>query len=107
MLRPDPTSLVFVASPEPVDIVAAGRRALRADAAAFRAAVYLLRRAANLPLKQVAGRFGISQPWVSRIQSRIEQGETDRNLRRLLRRYNIPISPESPRGKHQYDSHIV
>ena len=37
VLRPDPTSLVFVASPEPVDIVAAGRRALRADAAAFAA----------------------------------------------------------------------
>ena len=38
VLRPDPTSLVFVASGEALDIVAAGRRALQSDAAAFASA---------------------------------------------------------------------
>jgi hypothetical protein len=33
----------------------------RRDGAGFRAAAYLLRRAANLPLKQVAGMFGVSR----------------------------------------------
>ncbi len=68
------------------------------DAVAFRAAVYLLRRAANLPLKQVASQFGISPPWVSRIQGRIERGEIDRGLRRLPRRFNLPIGPKPPRS---------
>ena len=88
---------VIVAVAETYDLAPAALLR-RSDAVAFRAAVYLLRRAANLPLKQVAGRFGISPPWVSRIQGRIERGETDRRLRRLLRRYNIPIGRESPRG---------
>jgi REP element-mobilizing transposase RayT len=69
----------------------------RRDPAAFRAAVYLLRRAANLSIKEVAGLFGISQPWVSRIQGGIERGDGVRGLRPLLRRFDQPIAPKPPR----------
>jgi hypothetical protein len=67
----------------------------RRDGAGFRAAAYLLRRAAKLPLKQVAGMFGISPPWVSRIQAQIERGPVDRRLRSLLRRFDLRTNPEA------------
>jgi transposase len=60
--------------------------------------VYLLRQAANLPLKQVAGRFAISRLWISRLQGRIERGEPDRGLRPLPRRFDLPIDPTPPQG---------
>jgi hypothetical protein len=56
-----------------------------------------LRRAANLPLKRVAGMFGVSQPWVSRIQGQIERGPVDRRLRALLRRFDLPSDPKPAR----------
>jgi REP element-mobilizing transposase RayT len=58
---------------------------------AFRAWVYLLRRAANLRLKEVAVMAGISAPRVSQIQREIEQGEADAELEQLLERYQLQI----------------
>jgi len=67
------------------------------DVAGFRAAAYLLRRAANLPLEPVAGMFGISWPRVSRIQDQIESGRVDRRMGSLPRRFNLR---DKPRGRH-------
>jgi len=53
--------------------------------------VYLLRRAANLRLKEVAVMTGISAPRVSQIQREIEQGEADAELEQLLERYQLQI----------------
>lgn len=58
---------------------------------AFRAWVYLLRRAANLRLKEVAALAGISGPRVSQIQQEIEQGEREPILDRLLASYKLKI----------------
>ena len=44
----------------------------RASQAAYRVAIYLLRRAANLPLAEVAALAGVSAPRVSQIQRGIE-----------------------------------
>lgn len=44
----------------------------RAAPEAWRAAVYLLRRAANMPLKDVAARAGVSQGRISQIQRAVE-----------------------------------
>jgi hypothetical protein len=56
---------------------------------AFHAAVYLLRRVANLPLKDVSALAGVSISRVSRIQSSIE-GETPRGpLKELLAKYEV------------------
>jgi len=44
----------------------------RANQAVFKVAVYLLRRAGNLPLSEVAARAGVSAPRVSQIQRKIE-----------------------------------
>ncbi len=44
----------------------------RANQAAFRVAVYLLRRAGNLPLGKVAALAGVSAPRISQIQHKIE-----------------------------------
>ena len=44
----------------------------RASQATYRVAVYLLRRAANLPLEEVAALAGVSSPRVSQIQRGIE-----------------------------------
>jgi putative transposase len=61
----------------------------RAGGEAFRAAVYLLRRAANLPLAEVATRAGISAPRVSQIQTQIERGAISGRLKQLLDRYKV------------------
>ncbi len=58
---------------------------------AFRSWVYLLRRAANLRLKEVAGLAGISVPRVSQIQREIEQGEVDSELGHLLETYKLKL----------------
>jgi chromosomal replication initiation ATPase DnaA len=44
----------------------------RAHREAYQAAVYLLRRAANEPLRTVAGRFRISPSRISKIQKELE-----------------------------------
>ena len=54
---------------------------------AYRAAVYLLRRAANLPLAEVAQRAGVSPGRISQIQSQIEREAESATLARLLRSY--------------------
>ncbi len=56
---------------------------------AFRAWVYLLRRATNLPLKEVALMAGISGPRVSQIQREIEHGEGEPTLNQLLAHYKL------------------
>jgi len=61
----------------------------RSHQPAFRAAVYLLRRVCNLPLKEVARRAGVSPPRVSQIQRQVEQQEADRRLGLLLKRYKV------------------
>lgn len=58
---------------------------------AFRAWVYLLRRVANLRLKEVAALAGISAPRVSQIQQKIEQGEVDSVLEELLENYKLKL----------------
>ena len=61
----------------------------RRNAAAYRAAVYLLRRSANIPLAEVAKRARVSPPRVSQIQAEIEQKEPDRKLRGLIDYYKV------------------
>ena len=56
---------------------------------AFKAWVYLLRRAANLPLRAVAERGKISPSRVSKIQRAIEEGKLDATLRQLLDRCKV------------------
>lgn len=56
---------------------------------AFKQAIYLLRRAANLSLAEVARRAGVSAPRVSQIQREIESNEPDKLLRRLLDAYKV------------------
>ncbi len=61
----------------------------RSHPIAFQAAVYLLRRAANLSLKAVSGMSGVSAPRISQIQSKLEREGTDRTLSRLLKKYKV------------------
>jgi hypothetical protein len=61
----------------------------RASDEAYRAAVYLLRRVANLPLAEVAKRAGISAPRVSQIQAQIERGKLSNALRTLIDSYKV------------------
>lgn len=56
----------------------------REDQAAFQAWVYLLRRAANLPLAEVAKRSGVSPSRISHIQRTIETGAPEATLGQLL-----------------------
>jgi REP element-mobilizing transposase RayT len=56
----------------------------RHNAEAFRHAVYLLRRRANLPLQEVAALAGVSSGRVSQIQSAIERNEPNAHLRQCL-----------------------
>ena len=61
----------------------------RASGEAYKAAVYLLRRAANLPLAEVAKRAGVSPPRVSQIQSEIERGKLAGPLKSLIGNYKV------------------
>jgi len=61
----------------------------RAATDAYKATVYLLRRAANLPLAVVAKRAGISLPRVSQIQAEIEKGKPAQPLKGLMDRYKV------------------
>jgi len=86
-LRPDPAAIeAGVASAYGIP-----RRQVmdRSNGEAFKAAVYLLRRAANLPLAVVAKRAGISPPRVSQIQTEIQSGRPGERLKRLLASYKV------------------
>jgi hypothetical protein len=57
----------------------------RASGSAFKAAVYLLRREANLSLEEVAGLAGVSCSRVSQIQRELDLAPDDKRLRRIRR----------------------
>ncbi len=57
----------------------------RAHPEAYQCAVWLLRRAANESLREVAQRFGVSQSRVSHIQRSMESGVLTRQQRRAMR----------------------
>ena len=61
----------------------------RSSEPAFRAAVYLLRRAANLSLKEVAELVGLSLGRISQLQRAVEDSRHDTALSRLLRDYKL------------------
>ena len=61
----------------------------RNDQAAFQAWLYLLRRAANLPLREVARQGTVSPSRVSKIQRAIEAGPIPASLRQLLDRCKV------------------
>ncbi len=61
----------------------------RQDQPAFQAWVYLMRRAANLSLNEVALRAGVSAGRVSQIQSALEAGGRTARLVNLLDRYEV------------------
>jgi len=61
----------------------------RAHQAAFQAAVLLLRRACNLPLKEVSAMAGISPSRVSKIQSHIERAKPSGPTTTLLDRCKV------------------
>ncbi len=56
----------------------------RQSGQAFKHAVYLLRRRANLSLREVAAQAGVSIGRVAQIQSEIKSAETDQALRKIL-----------------------
>jgi putative transposase len=61
----------------------------RLSGEAYKAAVYLLRRAANLPLAEVAKRAGVSPPRVSQIQAEIEKDKLTGTLKGLVESYKV------------------
>jgi hypothetical protein len=61
----------------------------RSHQAAFRAAVYLLRRACNLSLREVSEMAGVSPSRVSKIQGQIERTEPSGATTTLLDRYQV------------------
>jgi putative transposase len=60
------------------------RLSRRENQLAFKAWAYLLRRAANLPLSEVAKRCGVSVSRISHIQRAIETSPVDATLKRLI-----------------------
>ena len=61
----------------------------RSCQAAFRAAVYLLRRTVNLSLREVSILAGVSTPRVSQIQRNIETSPNDDRLNALMEIYKV------------------
>ena len=61
----------------------------RRQGEAYRAAVYLMRRAGNLPLGEVADRAGVSAGRVSQIQTQIEAGKISSRISALLTKYKL------------------
>lgn len=59
----------------------------RSHQAAFKTAVYLLRRVCNLPLADVARLGAVSASRISRIQAEAEQGEIAEQAVKVLERY--------------------
>jgi REP element-mobilizing transposase RayT len=84
-----PTAAAIEAGVAKAYRLAADRVLERASGEAFKAAVYLLRRAANLPLAEVAKRAGISPPRVSQIQTEVKKGKLSEPLRRLVENYKV------------------
>lgn len=58
---------------------------------AYRGAVFLLRRVANVKLGLVADRFHVSPSRISKIQRAIQDGNVEPKLKRLLRKYKVKI----------------
>jgi len=52
-------------------------------------AVYLMRRAGNLSLQEVAERFGVSAARISQIQTKIERGQASAKMALVLREYKL------------------
>jgi REP element-mobilizing transposase RayT len=84
-----PTAAIIEASVAKAYRVPLGRVLDRASGEAFKAAVYLLRRAANLSLAEVAKRARISPPRVSQIQSQIETSKPGETLKSLIESYKV------------------
>ncbi|MFQ5470079.1 MAG: helix-turn-helix domain-containing protein, partial [Gammaproteobacteria bacterium] len=61
----------------------------RSVKSAYRACVYLLRRAANLSLKEVSEICGISPSRISQIQREIEANKSDKHLNGLAKKYKV------------------
>lgn len=61
----------------------------REHAEAYWLAAYLMRRAGNLSLNEVADRFGVSLGRISQIQSKIEAGKNSRTVESLLKEYQV------------------
>jgi REP element-mobilizing transposase RayT len=61
----------------------------RRQGEAYRAAVYLMRRAGNMALRKVAERAGVSAGRVSQIQTQIEAGGVSKKIAALLAAYKL------------------
>jgi REP element-mobilizing transposase RayT len=61
----------------------------RAHQEAFQGWIYLLRRAVNLPLREVAKRAKVSPSRISKIQKAIETGKTSAILRQILNKCKV------------------
>ena len=59
------------------------------QAEAYWLAVFLLRRAANLSLQEVAGFAQVSPARISQIQTKIERGKTSAKMAQVLRHYKL------------------
>ena len=86
-LRPD--ALAVEAAVAKAYRIASSQVMNRASGAAYKAAVYLLRRAANLPLAEVAKRAGVSPARVSQIQTEIERHTLTGTLTELAQTYKV------------------
>jgi putative transposase len=61
----------------------------RVEAEAYWSGAYLLRRAANLPLKEVGGMFGVSASRISHIQRQMERKKLNKHEQELMRWCNV------------------
>ena len=61
----------------------------RSHQSAFKAAVYLLRRACNLPLTETVRLGGVSPSRISRIQVELEKGKRLETMEALFRWYKV------------------
>ena len=68
---------------------------------AFQAAIYLLRRIANLPIRDVARLGGISAARISAIQRRVEAGHRSRSLDALLDSHRFRLSDSNGRQRYK------
>ncbi len=65
------------------------RAACQGEDAGHKAPGYLLRRAANLPLREVASLAGVLPSRVSHMQRQMEQSKMDDSLRQLIQMYKV------------------
>lgn len=73
----------------------------RVDQEAFQAAIYLLRRAVNIPIRDVARLAGVSASRISTIQRRIEDGHRSEKLNALLGSNRFQISDSGRRQRYK------